>query len=278
MSGLSSEEYKTLAESQKVSAKIVEEEWRESLTPEQRKAIRLRSGMGRLTSVDGWQPADEKSAELQPQNNIDSADEILTRKVLTRSDDPRGQSADKAREDAADTIGNVLSQTTQANRRVLIRVLEVGGPDESLGSTAAGIDAQPMQVKRAFDDAREILANEARRIKRPVVAVHRVFDNLTPWVPWDELTHVHYGSVLTHWTPTVRRATIHPRIEPVVVEPIKDLSRPKKAARVYVEHPSFGRCLILRERQIDSGPVLDIECEDGARRTVLKCAFATVKT
>jgi DNA-binding phage protein len=211
-----------------------------------------RISRGRLVLIDDASSMDEK-------------DTIGTDGRLSKANLKQQVSIERERSLSRDLVDHAIKSASPKNRQFLLSALSEVEEGDSIGEIARKTGLYPAQIQRAFDGARQATANPARRIKRSVPENGRRSAQFNPRrVRMELCRQVHQGPVIWDFAPSkvTRRARNSAR-----QTDISELPHPRNATRI--EHPVFGRGLILRKRTLDSGECLDIEFDDGSRRTIL---------
>ncbi len=233
---------------------------------------RRRQGRGKLISVDGW-PSRDSGAEPDPESTV-STDQTLSEIALESAESPHNKHIHRAHEEAKDAVEHAVQLATPKSQQVLLRVLQAIEAGESYKE--AGL--HQMQVKRAFDEVRHSIEQAARHIKRPPALVSPKLTEYNPrCVAWETYMQTHQGAIITVIGQDKRTsvglnvrsacASGNPGAERPQKTGLYVLPRPKTGS--FVKHLLFGRGLILQSRELDCGPVLDLEFGDGKRRTIL---------
>jgi hypothetical protein len=192
-----------------------------------------------------------------------NGEELLT---LIRLDE--ASSIQREHDQAKDTVDTAIASATPKNREVLEDAVSVVATGDSPGDIARETNHARAQVARAIDQARQAIANP-RRIKRPKHELRREVPPYNPrCVSQDRIMQIHQGATLP--IGREKRTTDKRTRELPSLKGIRELPKPRGAA--HLEHQQFGAGVILRERITDSGECLDVEFEDGTRRTVLKAS------
>jgi LysM repeat protein len=192
-------------------------------------------------------------------------DNVGTDDRLSRLNLKRQGSIERDRNRSHDLVEHATKNVSPRNSEALLSALPVVEDGDSLGEIARKTGRYPAQIQRAFEGAREMLANPARRAKRPLSKTASLSAQYDPRrVPMELCLQVHQGPVLWDFSPLKLTHTTRRSNRPM---DLSELPRPRKPVRI--QHPTFGWGVILRKRTVDSGECLDMEFDSGRRATVM---------
>jgi hypothetical protein len=176
-----------------------------------------RMGRGKLVFPVKYRGRNPRSAELDPEATTDQVDQTLTKLSLKAVNSDKNSAILSEHEEAADRLAHIESSLPAKQRAVLIKVLAVVEPGDSLREIARNAGLHPPQVSRAFEAAREAeklrISKQANREKRPPAVSY------TPYhprgVPMEIVMMPHQGPTLStigvpdrwHGSPTISLPT-----------------------------------------------------------------------
>lgn len=243
-----------------------------------------RLGRGALVTIGDAPPRGRRravrdhNAEIDPETDKNLTEKILSEKALDSSASTHNRAILREKEKSAGMVEEVLQQTSQTNRATLEELLPAVGVGDSLGQLGREVNRKPMQVKRAFDEARAVL--EDRRPRRPGApdssnaSPMKAVEYDPPTVSDEARWRLHDGAVISDIGADERRTvTSNGHNRESRPKDIFSVTRPRWAD--YVEHPLFGRGALLRNLRDDDNVWVDFDKpdkpgEDGKRRRVMK--------
>jgi excisionase family DNA binding protein len=239
-----------------------------------------RLGRGGLITVGGAPPrgreraGQDHQAEVDPESTRDIADARLSKCALASSGSAHSISIRRESEKAVDTVEEVFQRVSPTSRAVLEKVLEVSAPGDSLREIGRQTDLMPMQVSRAFKDARDVL--EGKKLPRPVLSHtsdgsrKEGVEFNPPTVPAEHRWLIHGGAIISDIGIDHRSSTPsngHSR-QP---RPKDIFSLPRPRRPDHVEHPTFGRGAVLQNRGDENVCVeFDKPGNDDKRRRIMR--------
>jgi hypothetical protein len=240
-----------------------------------------RRGQGGLINVGGAPPrgrlraAKDHSAELHPESEKDIAEERLSRHSITNSASPGSSSILRDQERTADLVEEAIERVSPTNRVVLKKLLEIVGPGDSIRELGRQAHCHPPQVKRALDEAREVL--EGRRPRRPGSVLHSTTEAAEynpPTVSDEDRLRLHGGPIMSDIGAPDRRTNAsngvsnghrrEPRRRDIFNAP-----RPRRPN--FVKHAQFGRGAVLLNLISDDKVWVEFDKSgaDGKRRRIM---------
>jgi hypothetical protein len=211
----------------------------------------------------------DHTGETDPESQKDLTDKILSEKALDSSASTHNRAILREKEKSADMVEDLLQQTSPTNSAALEELLPAVGVGDSLGQLGREVNRKPMQVKRAFDEAREVL--EGRRPRRPHPAPDsngspvQGVEYSPPTVSDESRWRLHDGAVISDIGAEERRTiTSNGHKRESRPKDIFSVPRPKWAD--YVEHPLFGRGALLRNLRDDDNVWVDFDKPDENRK------------
>jgi hypothetical protein len=170
-----------------------------------------------------------------------------------------------------DIIQHAKQTATPRCSEILVNVLPVVEPEDSVREAARKTNLHPAQIQRAFEHVRKANREPNLRVKRSKSAATQVRDYCPAGVRMEDYMMLHRGATISY----IGHGSKKPKRSPSTHSSpgISDLPRPRNARSV--QHPSFGRGIILRERILDSGSCIDVEFDDDSRRTILAATLTS---
>jgi hypothetical protein len=214
----------------------------------------------------------DHSAEVDPESQRDLTDTILSKKALDSSASMHNYAVEREKEKNADRVEEVLQQTSNKNKATLEKLLQVVGVEDSLGQLGREANLKPMQVKRALDEARDVL--QGKRPCRPGSATNSNGSPMEgvefnpPTVSGEARWRPHDGAVISDIGAGDRR-TIASNGHKRESRPKDIFSVPRPRRPEYVEHPLFGRGALLRGGDDNVWVDFDQPGDDGKRRRIM---------